>query len=417
MSEKNEQHWEEKFGESTSMIYDQMLNCEIKLEDIFKEIKGDHTGNTSYNYRFDKKLAEAILRAGYTGPADDIQQMALFLKKRLSAIGDTTDGQTIRGWLKAEHFPKESKISRIRAQNICFALGMNLEQATNFMENVLFAWPFNFRNPFECISFFALNNGLDRNHVTEIEERIKAKRARYKSSGKLESVEIRGGLKELNTEKELEAYILENVPDEAESLQTAKEEFRKLKDKALEYAKKEAESYDAGSCSNSYKNFKGKHNDSTKFLLDVIYYGCGIVRSKKIKEKMKKHALDLVVINFPLEQEFSVMLSDDKEPSADMLRKGIILLMFYNTFSEPFNAKTGIEHLEGFVEQTNFMLDKCTLPELHPRNPYDRIFIYSAYYDKDEEVEEDDDKNASIYLNHFRDIIDMLVAKDENENS
>lgn len=389
MSENIIWDYEKGFGDVTEMVYDRLINHDIDPGEVFKEIDGEHTENEHYNYRFDKNLAGAIVRAGYTGDINDISAMALFLTKRLNSAGDKTDGQTVRSWLKAERFPQSSDDSRIKAQNICFALGMTLEQAMDFIENTLFMRAFNLRDPAECIAFFALNNGLGKDRVTELDERIKAKRKNYAPSAGLQTREILNGLLQLKTEDELEAYILENVPEKSESLQTAKRYIRELKETAMESAQFE--------CKAGEENGK----NSIGSLLRTIY--SLPIRSDKVKREIKKHSLNLAAVNFPLEQEFSVMLSDNKEPTADMLRKGIILLMFYNTFAGlSENDETSPDHYERFIDQLQQALNDCALPMLHPRNPYDRIFIYSAY--------REDGEPASVYLETFREIIGELMV-------
>lgn len=55
-----------------------------------------------------------------------------------------------------------------------------------------------------------------------------------------------------------------------------------------------------------------------------------------------------------------------------------------------------------FVAETQMYLEHCCLPLLHPRNPYDRIFLYCAYQPEGTE--------AVIYLDEFRGLIDTMLS-------
>ncbi len=398
MSEFDIKKWESNFGEMTQDIYQSLQNHDIDISDVLKPLDFEKNGEENFNYHFNHKLSSAIIEAGYDGDPEDTYAKALFLTKRLENIGEKIDGQTIRSWLKAERIPLNTENSRHNALHICFALNMTLEQSIDFMQNALFIRAFNFRNPTECIAYFALKHKYDWNWVKKVDCEIKDDRKSCSDTNDLQSTEIAEGLSQLETVDELKEYLLHNVPETDESLRRAKQLVRDLVKRAQKNAKTENEAYEDA--------IKGLSKNSNAFLLRTIYgRGTRITDVKKYKKYMKTKAHPLVVTNFPLEQEFSVLLSDDKNPSSDLLRKTIILLIFYNSFVNftPYN-KPSKKYFYRFVEETQKALEECCLPLLHPKNPYDRIFLYCACYD-------DEFDYATLYLDNFRDIVDEMMPE------
>lgn len=396
MSEFNAAQWESSFSSVTQDIYYRALqDHEISPEEVLKPLEEEIHDDANFNYRFDKKLSDAIIASGYDGDDDDIAAKALFLTKRLSQLGAKIDGQTVRSWLRAERFPQNTENTRRNALYICFALKMTLEQSIDFMQNVLFVRAFNFRDPLECIAFYALKNGMDWKWVQQTDSEVREMRGPHDEHSDIKSIEIAEGLGQVVTPDDLKRYLLKNVPENAASLRRAKETVRSFTADALELARENAKADNSAD---------GLNKNTIAFLLRAIY-GSNM-RDTRIKAGMKKKAHALIVTNFPMGQEFSEMLAEDGSPSADMLRKAIILLVFYNSFArlKPTDPSSE-EYYNRFVEETQYILEECCLPLLHPRNPYDRIFLYCAC--------QEDGESASEYLDEFRDIINSMLPSEE----
>lgn len=396
MSEFNTEQWESSFSSVTQDIYYRALqDHEIPPEEVLKPLEEEMSDGTNFNYRFDKKLSNAIVAAGYNGDPDNVAAKALFLTKRLGEMGVKIDGQTIRSWLRAERFPQNTENTRRNALCICFALKMTLGQSIEFMQNVLFVRAFNFRDPLECIAFYALENGKDWKWVQKIDSEVREMRDPHSKHSDLQSIEIAEGLSQAGTSDDLIKYLLKNVPENAVSLRCAKETVRGFTDLSLALARENSETNNSAD---------GLNKNTTAFLLRAIYGRR--MRDPRIKSGMKKKAFPMVVTNFPMEQEFSEMLSEDGNPSADMLRKAIILLIFYNSFAhlKPTDT-TSMEYYKRFVVETQTILEECCLPLLHPRNPYDRIFLYCACQEEGE--------SGVLYLDQFRDIVDSMLPSED----
>ena len=113
-----------------------------------------------------------------------------------------------------------------------------------------------------------------------------------------------------------------------------------------------------------------------------------------VKEKIqpKKDWNNLIRENFPTKEQFSRCFRGDVK-NADLLRKSLLLLMFFITYAESFETE-----LDEFVSNVDYHLEECGFPLLYPANPYDRIFLLCVLNDnpldyfRDIFSEEDEEK-------------------------
>ena len=106
--------------------------------------------------------------------------------------------------------------------------------------------------------------------------------------------------------------------------------------------------------------------NSVDFRLSVIF-------GTKEKIKPDKQWNFLIKENFPGKEQFSRCFNGDVS-NADLLRKSLILLMFFIAYTD--NPQT---EFDDFFSNVNYQLEECGFPLLYPANPYDRIFLVCAF--------------------------------------
>ena len=100
-----------------------------------------------------------------------------------------------------------------------------------------------------------------------------------------------------------------------------------------------------------------------------------VIFDKKEKINPEKDWNNLIRENFPTKEQFSRCFRGDVK-NADLLRKSLLLLMFFITYAENFETE-----LDEFVSNVDYHLEECGFPLLYPANPYDRIFLLCVLND------------------------------------
>ena len=112
--------------------------------------------------------------------------------------------------------------------------------------------------------------------------------------------------------------------------------------------------------------FYGLQKDSVDFLLTAIF-------GTKEKIVPDKECDPLIRENFPTKAQFSRCMKENIV-NADILRKILILLMFFITYAEDAGTDP-----DSFYANVNYQLEECGFSALYPADPYDRIFLVCAF--------------------------------------
>lgn len=125
---------------------------------------------------------------------------------------------------------------------------------------------------------------------------------------------------------------------------------------------------------------RNRNTNSNNFLLErLLTTSCGIRKDIEIPYIVRN--------NFPSKKVISDLLSEEKistSKSYDGIRKMIILLDFYRFWLSVklkigYTEMTKEELTEIYRDEANHCLYECGYEELYPGNPYDWIFLSSAY--------------------------------------
>ena len=365
-------------GEYTlSVLNDKIFGYDTETEDIISMLK-----DNEIHHLFCDSLAELLKECGYT-EATDIRQRKRIISDAFASLNEenTVSEKTTGRWLSGECRPDYTAKSREYIFMLMFALKADLSITVRFFLKAYYAQPFNFRNSNECIYYWCLKNKYSWQTVKEMKKAVKEMRDNCSAqSFDGQTILIGKALDEIDTQEEAVTYISYNTIPEKDYFLTARRLFTDLLTEAKEIAENDflnTEQTEYKQDSLSYRRQK----NSVDFLLSVIFG-----TSEKIRPE--KDWNFLIRENFPGKEQFSRCFNGDVS-NADLLRKSLILLMFFITY-----ADTPQTEFDDFCSNVNYNLEECGFPLLYPANPYDRIFMTCAF----------SGKNSQTPLECFREI-------------
>ncbi|MBQ5563276.1 MAG: hypothetical protein IIT39_07815 [Clostridia bacterium] len=350
-------------GEYTSSVLnDRIFGYDMETEDIKAMLK-----DMDIHHKFCDSLADFLKECGYT-QTTDIKQMKRVICDAYSSLNEenTVSEKTVGRWLIGENRPNYTAKSREYMFMLMFALKASLLQTVRFFLKAYYAQPFNFRNRNECIYYWCLKNHCSWQEVQEMKKAVAEKELEYSvQSFDGQTILIGKALDELDTVEEAVTYIAYNILPEETYFRTARQLFKDLIAEAKELAETASVNTDIQADKKDSLGYRRQKN-SVDFLLSVIF-------GTKEKIKPDKQWNFLIKENFPGKEQFSRCFNGDVS-NADLLRKSLILLMFFIAYTD--NPQT---EFDDFFSNVNYQLEECGFPLLYPANPYDRIFLVCAF--------------------------------------
>lgn len=326
-------------------------------------------------------------RLNFCGNIDADEDIRALVKKCYAdagLVGDKGKGeksynpQTIKSWLEGKRMP-----TREEALRFCLCLKMNTVDATEFLLKGCLMKPFNFKDIFELVIYYCLNNEKDYQKALDIMEALDVESADINPHPENDTLLIKQEVENITDEETLIKYLRENR--EGFKLQSRKaiELLKKYIDDIVELAEWERMKYfkDYG-----IPKIKSK-NDISAILNVILGYETranekgNAVYKKKINNSRFPEAIKR---NFPQPQQIVSVLKDS-EPSVETLRKTLVLVVFYNMFATC--DKEGIDDTDGeyfaqFVDEVDDVLGRCGYVQMYWRNPYDWMMGYCARADR-----------------------------------
>ncbi len=321
--------------------------------------------------------------AKYAGrPAEDVKGLQRYLVEQLlengpeDSVRDSVE-RKVRMWMK----DGMQSISKSGAIQVCFALGLSIEEANAFLQRAC-GEGFHARDPEEIIFLYALRNGLNYKEALALQEEMEKK----------------GLLKrEKSGEENLRTEIVRKDLDARMGIDGLEEFLRQYQGQL-------------GSFHNTaYEMFKGyldlltdaEINDgldteghlTVREVTDVYLHERLIPRIQRAAKK-NQEAGNLVLSalqrdvqqNWPDETALSKMLNR----KTDVSRKALILLflatdggMDEETFYEDEDAE---EFFEDAYSRMNGMLANCGFAPLDPRCAFDWMVLYCMCVDAEDSL-------------------------------
>lgn len=286
--------------------------------------------------------------------------------------------KTLRNWLSGIK-PSQDQAYRHNCYNFCFALGMDLETAAEFLFKHFQIMPFNFKSRVDAVYFYCFLRKRDYATVAALLERVKT--FAPVNDDAVFTSEIGRNILEIDDDEEFVRYLETQCFDQEHQSMTARKRALALIDENKEIIR------------NTIGEPDRKIPDS-KLLAYISGYNnqVGCRDNKGLSKGMLPTEFTKA---FPNGTEISKIRKGDKV-SDDSLRKLLILLNFFNYYgrqtlaekrqeirawrllSEPEKQERVEDCREEFCAETNTLLAECGYVQLYPRNLFDWHFLCCA---------------------------------------
>ena len=374
----------ENAGELTRNCIDNILESDYTFLNDYEEPTEEYLKEYPF-HSFSDGLTECLVKHGYTGAIDLIDDRISYLKEKYAEKSIPVNAANLKRWLTDKR-PISNSTSRELVFQFCFAMSMSLDEVIEFFLKVYFECPFNFRVVDEVVYYFCFSNGYDYATASDLKQKAETilKEAHQVDSKVEFTTSIGAELKHIHTEQELLQYISDNAPEFLCNNKTAYKYAEQLLEECTDLAKKslDAEKDNTGDIDKETHHTEKKQNVD---LFLFVLFGADLLQYKKDKSFSKAAAFpELVKNNFPLKMQLS-KIKNREQVSYETMRKALILLQFYAYFASLFYENrhdTTFCSIEDdfitFIEETNDLLISCGYPVLYVRNPYDWLILHCA---------------------------------------
>ena len=328
------------------------------------------------------------------------------LLKRAKEQGISLNRNTMNAWF-TDTTPKMDDSARTNLFRIAFILGLDIEETKTLFNDVFLDRAYNLRNRDEFIYFYCLCN--DRPYSTA-ETLIATIAARLGESITPQDQTILTAQIEESAWGADEDSIVKYIQDHQYNFslknvtatrifQEKWEEITGTKEKkGLAQRESEFQEYiEYDEKGKPISIFTNQCKYSNEFALKMILGQFSPTRLKGKKE-LNEYYRNEISNQFPDE------LSIKNTNSAFVLRKNLILAYFYWYWIKAKLERNAYVSFEGFRDELDGVLEESGLSMLYPGNPYDALFLYSAYAYKAV-------KDSYTVLNVFR----GLINKNRND--
>lgn len=368
---------------------------------------------------FDVALTDYLVENGMIGEAPSADEVIAYITERCKSAGIEPPRH------RKKWFSEHKLIGRKTAFELCFAFGLNLEQAEDFFRRVCLERGFDGHDMTEIVYRYAIRKGLSYSQAQDILSRIPPIKTENKiGAGEVIYTEmIQAEVDEMDSEEELISYLTEAADGFGYNNATATRFIRSLwdeiskedglaakerRDHHMNYAEN-TEDYDKGE---SLMRIRTPKDDSLwEVYLQIL--GLSYIDTKKIGTdrslkpilKNKDFMHPLAEDSFPDRDGLNKILNGE-HVSHERVRKILILLAFYRYWARLL-VETGDYEVKGGelirCEQTiNNYLEDAGYPALYIGNPYDWLILYSL-------------ANSEIPLMTFRGFMQELYTRTVEE--
>lgn len=311
-------------------------------------------------------------------PALDILKVCC--TERRIDIGEIGSVNTLKGWFyKQAERPKKGDGDRQKMFALAFALDFTLEETKELFNKVFLDRAFNFRNPKECIYHHCLKNSLSYQDAQAMiaqivivgDDATNATQYTAVMSAVVDTADSAALIQYINSHPH--NFTINNI--------SAKQQRERLLAQALEDVKTECRYERFRDCS-LYRKVNGSTSQELKDIsVNEIFEhitGQSMDKSTGTTSIFKNTVLPKEIkTSFPEAAMFS-----KKEPTADELRKLIIILhsyyfwcrMQYKGFQKGVSADN--IGFDDYVEDMDNILFSLGFGKLYPGNPHDWMYCY-----------------------------------------
>lgn len=352
---------------------------------------------------FSAALTEFIKGHGYNGDPDDAAAKVAFLRSRYKAA-EINAPRDLKDWFSSDKTLKKRDL----AFQVCFALGLNVDETNDFFRRVMFERSFDCHSINEAVYYFCIRHGLsymDAKAIIALMPNVDNQgRVNTQDDDVLYTGTIIEFINGINSKDELVAYINDHISQFGYNNATATKHIQDLWDiisrkEGLAYREglllAEANAYRIGEDENDYDNDDDAVTTVTAEPDSVWKIYCQILGldkyqttryggNRSIKPLLEKNNLlpPLAEAKFP-DRDGIEKIVNGVHVSPERIRKLMILLEFYVYWADlivkaknAFN-ESGMIDAERFLAKADRYLVEAGYPPLYQGNPYDWIFMWA----------------------------------------
>lgn len=365
----------------------------------------------------------------------DTKQIIRELNRRYKEIGEEEGiPRSVKNWINGAALPDPN--NRQNLYNLCLALGMSVDDTRVFFLKNYMTIPFNYKNRIDLIYYWGIKHELSYPEICALIDEFHNKKDVI--TNKFESTQMIGDyVAEIDDISIFREYLVNNSYGIERQYETASKEIERLKVKDASYAEIERSIKDE--LNKKRENEKGVILDETKIIREngtvniraLLYVIYCYDNQNLYSERERHHSIakcqalpNAFRKNFPNDQEFSQI--ESKKAKADVYRKTLIILNFYNffcsnMFSFMYDTDTPTmdqeeyrsiydyqerpkdeikSDLMDFYDEMGVLLAKCGFEQMYARNPFDWLILYCA--------------NSTLPLDTFRELLASRFLEKED---
>ena len=321
-------------------------------------------------------VCERLGQLGVSCNTDDTDIILSEIKRRykeILGISAKDFPKAVSNWLKGK---AASTDNRRNNYELCFALEMDLKQTAEFFQKYFYTLPFNVKSSTDAIFMYALNNRMSYSAAEELLK--KAEGFLPQETAHTATSKIADAILGFDDDEEFLQYLSKHCYNNEQQFQLARnkcnDEIDKVKQKIL---KKANNPYDETA------KIVSPNRLNSLTIEQLLGYKCQNCSKSRMVHTLPKHFTE----SLPKDVTLGKIINDDVV-SYEVLRKALMLLKFYNYYSDAEAADQAQEHeaskyeinerLMDFRNELNDVLFSCGFALIYERHPFDCLLMYCA---------------------------------------
>ena len=359
------------------ICFGEPLNAE-SAEDVINGIeKARKLENQSV---FLEGLSARLNQLGISCTPKDTEIMLAEVKKRYKTLLGKNCPRTVQEWCR-ETVP--SVTNRQNNYELCYALEMDFQQTSVFFQKNYLTLPFIVKSKTDAVFMYCLYYKKPYSAVIELLERSKGFVSQ--KNAHTSTNQIRMAILETDDDEKFLRYLSEHCYDNEQQFQVAREiiksEIEIIKDeimaKSFSVKKSRAEIEEDKKEGIYYKNDPPilRNRLGSLTIENLLGYNYQNKNDRIRNTELPKRFTE----SLPNDVTLGKILNDGVA-SYDLLRKTLMLVKFYNFYSQAENSDcyTIGGNLMDFYEELDAVLDSCGFAQIYLRHPFDCLLMYCA---------------------------------------
>ena len=307
---------------------------------------------------FPEGLAERLTQLGLPCQPNDTEIMLAEIKRRFKLFLGKSCPRAVLKWIRGRN---PGVTNRRNNYDLCFALEMDEQQTALFFQKHYLTLPFYVKSKVDAVFLYCLH--YHKPYQTAVKLLEESSDFVNQENAHTATSQIRSIILQTDDDAVFSRYLSAHCYGNEQQFQLA----RKIIKLEIEHVKKHIKKFDTES-----QLTADRLNSATIFELLGYHYQ----RSEKaIEKKLPKRFTESLPNDVTLGK-----IIHDEEASYELLRKTMMLLRFYNFYSETVNPdhQTTNENLMDFHAELDEMLFSCGFAQTYLRHPFDCLLLYCA---------------------------------------